>query len=99
MPLSSPCSPFPKSYANKMQIQTSLYIHSHTHFPGVQPFHIHLPSFLAFLTAFPSPVISEDSYLGNAFPTVQTPAEPEPEGSCPKAKLVLGSYLQTKELS
>jgi len=56
VPLSPPLPTFPNSHANKMQEQTPLSIHPHTHFPGVKPSHTHLPSSPAFLTAFPPPV-------------------------------------------
>jgi len=72
---------FPKSHANKMQEQTPLAIHPHTHFPGVKPSHTHLSSFPAFLTAFPPPVRSRHSYLGNAFPDRKN-TRPKP---CPYA--------------
>jgi len=79
-----------KSHANKMQEQTPLAIHPHTHFPGVKPSHTHHPSFPAFLTAFPPPVRSRHSYIGNAFPdrpNTRSNPKPKPEGKARPRKL------------
>jgi len=108
------CIQPPLFFRTLMYEQTPLFIHPHTHFPGVKPSHTHLSSFPAFLTAFPPPVRSRHSYLGNAFldrtntrPNPKPPHArvrsllmPESEASlCPKAKRVPGSYLKTKEVS
>jgi len=71
-----------------MQEQTPLSIHPHTHFPGVKPSHTHLPSFPAFLTAFPPPVRSRHSCLGNAFPG-RTNTRPNPKPPHARARSLL----------
>jgi len=100
VPLSPPFPTFPKSHANKMQKQTPLAIHPHTHFPGVKPSHTHLPSFPAFLTAFPPPVRSRHSYLGNAFPDrTNTRPNPKPPHTRVRSLLMPGGKARPRKLS
>jgi len=89
-----------KSHANKMQEQTPLAIHPHTHFPGVKPSHTHLPSFPAFLTAFPPPVRSRHSYLGNAFlDRTNTRPNPKPPHARVRSLLMPEGKARSRKLS
>jgi len=96
LPLSLLFPSFPKSDANKMQKQISLFTTS-LYFPAV-------------LTAYPLPVRSRHSYIGNAFPTVKTHAQSRvhmPDSSahfrtsehiCRKPNHVPGSYQKQQRM-
>jgi len=89
-----------KSHANKMQEQTPLAIHPHTHFQGVKPSHTHLPSFLAFLTAFPPAVRSRHSYLGDAFlDRTNTHPNPKPPHARVRSLLMPEGKARSRKLS
>jgi len=83
-----------------MYEQTPLFIHPHTHFPGVKPSHTHLPSFPAFLTDFPPPVRSRHSYLGNAFPDrTNTRPNPKPPHARVRSLLMPEGKARPRKLS